>query len=166
MSLWNAVCSVLLCFSVRGRTIARLAGEVFLSQSAQSSRSFLAHSFEPTEGLRHTENTERFSFRWVWCMWERRVHVMRKNPYNPPYWPRSQIADSIAYNRGYNPQEISVLCFAFEYMPFLLVEDALLDARRACSRTLKSLLLFQTRPFLDCRGDYSVKYLDISYLHG
>ena len=36
------------------------AGEFFLSQSAQSSRSFLAHCFEPTEGLRHTENTERY----------------------------------------------------------------------------------------------------------
>ena len=35
-------------------------GEVFLSQSAQSSRSFFAHSFEPTERLRHTEFTERF----------------------------------------------------------------------------------------------------------
>ena len=40
MSLWNAVCSVHLCFSVRKRIIARLAKEVFLSQSAQSSRSF------------------------------------------------------------------------------------------------------------------------------
>ena len=36
------------------------AGEFFLSQSAQSSRSFLAHSFEPTECLRHTEFTERY----------------------------------------------------------------------------------------------------------
>ena len=39
--------------------------KVFLSQSAQSSRSFLAHSFEPTEGLRHTEFTERYFQRWV-----------------------------------------------------------------------------------------------------
>ncbi len=58
MSLWNAVCSVLLCFSVRKRTIARLAGEFYLSQSAQSSLSIIAHSFELTERLRHTENTE------------------------------------------------------------------------------------------------------------
>ena len=36
------------------------AGEFFLSQSTQSSRSFFAHSFEPTEHLRHTENTEAF----------------------------------------------------------------------------------------------------------
>ena len=70
MSLWNAVCSVLLCFSVRNITHPldeirpmRLAAEFFLSQSAQSSRSFLAHSFEPTEGLRHTEVTEAFQLR-------------------------------------------------------------------------------------------------------
>ena len=63
MSLWNAVCSVHLCFSVRKRTIARLAGEFFLSQSAQSSLSIFAHSFEPTEGLRHTEFTEAFQQR-------------------------------------------------------------------------------------------------------
>ena len=34
--------------------------KVFLSQSAQSSLSIFAHSFEPTEGLRHTEFTERY----------------------------------------------------------------------------------------------------------
>ena len=33
-------------------------GYIFLSQSAQSSRSIFAHSFELTEGLRHTEFTE------------------------------------------------------------------------------------------------------------
>ena len=50
MSLWNAVCSVLLCFSVRNRTLPlydtthkQHAGEFFLSQSAQSSLSLLAH---------------------------------------------------------------------------------------------------------------------------
>ena len=32
MSLWTFVCSVHLCYSVRKRTIAKLAGEVFLSQ--------------------------------------------------------------------------------------------------------------------------------------
>ena len=40
------------------------AGEFFLSQSAQSSLSNFAHSFESTEGLRHTENTERYRFHW------------------------------------------------------------------------------------------------------
>ena len=34
------------------------AGEVFLSQNSQMNRSLFAHSFEPTEGLRHTEFTE------------------------------------------------------------------------------------------------------------
>ncbi|PTL32079.1 hypothetical protein AXF23_00710 [Prevotella sp. oral taxon 313] len=65
---YEPVCSVLLCKSVRKRTHPlyemthkQLAGEYFLSQSTQSSQSFLAHSFEHTEGLRHTENTERFS---------------------------------------------------------------------------------------------------------
>ena len=63
----SPVCSVLLCKSMRNRTHPlyeithkQLAGEFYLSQSAQSSRSFLAHSFEPTERLRHTEFTERY----------------------------------------------------------------------------------------------------------
>ncbi|MBW4772421.1 hypothetical protein [Prevotella jejuni] len=58
---------------------------------------------------------------------------MMKSPYNPPSRPPSKHTAIIAYNQGYNPQEISVLRFAFEYMPFLLVENALLVARRACS---------------------------------
>ena len=66
----SPVYSVLLCKSVRNRTHPlyeithkQLAGEIFLSQSAQSSLSIFAHSFEPTEGLRHTENTEAFQLR-------------------------------------------------------------------------------------------------------
>ena len=62
--------SVHLCFSVRKRTHPpcekerlRFAGEFYLSQSAQSSLSIFAHSFEPTEGLRHTEVTEAFQLR-------------------------------------------------------------------------------------------------------
>ena len=68
--------SVALCvfcssvYSVRNRTHPlyeithkQLAGEIFLSQSAQSSLSIFAHSFEPTEGLRHTEFTEAFQLR-------------------------------------------------------------------------------------------------------
>ena len=68
LSLWAFVCSVLLCSSVRKRTHPlydtthkQLGGEFFLSQSPQSSLSIFAHSFEPTEGLRHTEFTERYS---------------------------------------------------------------------------------------------------------
>ena len=83
------MCSVHLCFSVRNRTHPlyemthkQLAGEIFLSQSAQSSRSFLAHSFEPTERLRHTENTERYYQRrvlgdgcWVLMIRQRGIRV-------------------------------------------------------------------------------------------
>ena len=54
MSLWKFVCSVILCYSVRNRTHPlyeithkQLAGEVFLSQSAQSSRRFLAYVSSP-----------------------------------------------------------------------------------------------------------------------
>ena len=57
-------------FSVRKRTPPpcekerlRFAGEFYLSQSAQSSLSIFAHSFEPTEGLLHTEVTEAFQLR-------------------------------------------------------------------------------------------------------
>ena len=41
----------------------RLAGEFFLSQSAQSSLSIFAHGFELTERLWHTEFTEAFQLR-------------------------------------------------------------------------------------------------------
>ena len=54
------MCSVLLCFSVRKRTIVRLAGEVFsLTERTEFTEVFGAH-FEPTERLRHTEVTEAF----------------------------------------------------------------------------------------------------------
>ena len=77
MSLWNAVCSVLLCSSVRNKThpldkirLMQVAGEFFLStcgvfsltERTEFTEPFGAR-FEPTEGLRHTENTERFSYR-------------------------------------------------------------------------------------------------------
>ena len=44
-------------------THKQLAGEFYLSQSTQSSLSIFAHSFEPTERLRHTEFTEAFQLR-------------------------------------------------------------------------------------------------------
>ena len=40
MSLWNAVCSVLLCFSVRVRTIARLVEEFFSHRTHRFNRTF------------------------------------------------------------------------------------------------------------------------------
>ena len=72
MSLWNAVCSVLLCKSVRNRMHPlveirpiRVAGKFLLSQrvflSLTERTEFTEHfcaRFEPTEGLRHTEFTE------------------------------------------------------------------------------------------------------------
>ena len=61
----RTIFSVFLCYSVREKTLETRLGSsfshceyFFLSQSAQSSLSLLAHSFEPTERLRHTENTE------------------------------------------------------------------------------------------------------------
>ena len=65
MSLWTFVCSVHLCSSVRNRTHPpcekerlRFAGEFFLSQSAQSSRSFLAHisSSQKAFGIQRTQS--------------------------------------------------------------------------------------------------------------
>ena len=39
------------------------SGEFFLSQNSQIKQSVIAHSFEPTEGLRHTDFTEAFQLR-------------------------------------------------------------------------------------------------------
>ena len=75
MSLWNAVCSVHLCFSVRNRTHPlyemthkQLAGEVFPSQRVYLFLTELTDITEPfgapfelTERLRHTDITERYS---------------------------------------------------------------------------------------------------------
>ena len=61
----NPVCSVLLCFSVRKRRYPRyeirpmrLAAEFFLSQSAQSSLSILAHvsSSQKASGIQRTQS--------------------------------------------------------------------------------------------------------------
>ena len=74
MSLCTFVNSVLLCFSVRNRTLPldkirlmQVTGEFFLSrwgvfsltERTEFTEVFGAH-FEPTEGLRHTEFTEAF----------------------------------------------------------------------------------------------------------
>ena len=75
MSLWNTVCSFLLCKSVRKSThpldeirSMRLAGEfllsrrIFLSLTELTDLTELFHPrFEPTERLRHTDITERLS---------------------------------------------------------------------------------------------------------
>ena len=67
MSLWNAVCSVLLCSSVRKRILETCGGSFFsqpgefysLTERTEFTELFGAH-FEPTERLRHTEFTEAF----------------------------------------------------------------------------------------------------------
>ena len=75
----SPVSSVLLCYSVRNKThpldkirLMQVAGEFFLSrwegfsltERTEFTEVFGAH-FEPTERLRHTEFTERYSQRWV-----------------------------------------------------------------------------------------------------
>ena len=58
MSLWTFVCSVHLCPSVRKRTFLRLAGEFYLSQSAQSSLSIFSHVSSPQKafGIQRTQS--------------------------------------------------------------------------------------------------------------
>jgi len=59
MSLWNPVCSVHLCFSVRERKHLRVVGKFFSHRAHRVHWAFGAQ-FEPTERLRHTEITEAF----------------------------------------------------------------------------------------------------------
>ena len=58
MRLLLAVCSVLLCKSVRKKTLETRSGEFYLSQSAQSSRRFLAHISSPQKafGIQRTQS--------------------------------------------------------------------------------------------------------------
>lgn len=46
----------------------------------------------------------------------------------------------------------------------MLVEDALLGARRAFSRLLKGIFFNIEKRFLEKRGAWLLKYLDSSYL--
>jgi len=62
LSLWTFVCSVLLCSSVRKKQLRDSLGSFFLTERTEFTESFGAH-FEPTERLRHTENTEAFQLR-------------------------------------------------------------------------------------------------------
>ena len=150
MSLWNAVCSVHLCFSVRKRThpldeiiTTKVAGEfllsqrVFLSLTELTDLTELIHQrFDPTERLRHTEFTEA-------------------SPPTPLRMERGvvcEVTPTGLLNRWRTCRGISVFTplsirrgaggearerpSSFENMPFLHVEDALLGARRACSQTL------------------------------
>ena len=60
MSLWNAVCSVLLCKSVRKKRLRFAVGSFSLTELTDLTDPFCAR-FEPTERLRHTDITERYS---------------------------------------------------------------------------------------------------------
>ena len=123
-------------YSVRKRTIARLAGEFYLSQSAQSSLSIFAHCFEPTEGLRHTEFTEASPPTPL--RMERGV-VCGVTPIGLLNRWRScrgiSVFTPLPLRRGAGG-EARTCPSSSENMPFLHVEDALLGARRACSQTL------------------------------
>ena len=65
MSLWNAVCSVLLCYSVRNKThpldkirLMQVAGEFFLSQNSQIEQNSFAHISSPQKafGIQRTQS--------------------------------------------------------------------------------------------------------------
>ena len=49
---------------MRKGTLETRWGFFSLTERTEFTEPFGAH-FEPTEGLRHTENTERFSFCWL-----------------------------------------------------------------------------------------------------
>ena len=138
------------------------AGEFFLSQSAQSSRSFLAHSFEPTEGLRHTEFTERYCQKrvlgdscYVLMISHRGISVITPLPFgegtgegpagdgggatiskNTNHVNRKcqDILQTVPlYNREKVELEARRGPLTFKNMPFYVQEGRLLQARRACS---------------------------------
>ena len=70
----------------------------------------------------------------------------------------------ILYDAQRNPHEINTLYLAFKNMLFMLVEHALLGARRASSRFLKGVFFNIEKRFLEKRGAWSLKYLDSFYL--
>ena len=58
----------------------------------------------------------------------------------------------IHYKTHHNPHEINTLHLAFKNMLFLLVEDALLGARRASSRLLKGVFFNGEGRVVEKRG--------------
>ena len=70
----------------------------------------------------------------------------------------------ILYNVQRKPHEINTLHLVFKNMLFMLVEHALLGARRAFSRLLKGIFFNIEKRFLEKRGAWLLKYLDSSYL--
>ena len=74
-----------------------------------------------------------------------------KNNYIISSWIPSRLEYILTCNRAYNLQAINVLYTAFKNMPFLHVEEALLEARKACSWSKKSLLFNVEGRVLDSR---------------
>ena len=62
MSLWNAVCSVHLCYLWEKEHLRNLLGSFSLTELTDLTELF-HQRFELTEGLRHTEFTEAFQLR-------------------------------------------------------------------------------------------------------
>jgi len=65
----------------------------------------------------------------------------------------SKSACNIFFNLLCNLQQISKLQTASEKRPFLVQEERLQHARRACSRTLKGLFLLQVNALSEWRGE-------------
>ena len=72
---------------------------------------------------------------------------------------------NISKMQEYNHHVLRELWTRIENMPFLPQEGRLQRARRACSRMMKGVLLFQARPFLEKRGAWQLKYIDNSCLN-
>ena len=62
MSLWNAECSVHLCYLLEKEHLRNLLGSFSLTELTDLTELF-HQRFELTEGLRHTEFTEAFQLR-------------------------------------------------------------------------------------------------------
>ena len=73
-----------------------------------------------------------------------------------PYIPSNKMPFTwkylIHYKAHHNPHEINSLHLVFKDMLFLLVEHALLGARRAFSRLLKGVFFNIEKRFLEKRG--------------
>ena len=82
-------------------------GSFFSHRAHRVNRAFL-RTFRAHRGPSAYRKHRALLLSLGWKMWELRRSRMVKNPYNTPSWPPSTHADVIAYNREYNPQEISV----------------------------------------------------------
>ena len=75
-----------------------------------------------------------------------------KNPYISSSKMLSTRKYHILYNVQRNPHEISSLHLTLKNIPFLLIEDALLGARRASSRLLKGVFFNGEGRVVEKRG--------------